>query len=278
MKKIATLITCHNRKATTIACLEALFKNHLPEGYSLDVFLVDDGSTDGTEHAVREGYPQVAIIKGDGNLFWNRGMHLAFAAAMEKGFDYYLWLNDDTFLFPYAIEDLLQTRLTGWFENVIVAGATCDPVTGAYTYGGIRHSGRKFRPFLCDCVYCNDSPQELDVMNGNVVLLPDSIAKKLGNLDPVFEHAMGDTDYSMRARKLGIKILLTSGYIGHCSRNEIKDTCRDKSLSLKGRLNHALSRKGLPWRSWLTMCRRHGGWLWPIHFILGYIKIIIGRV
>ena len=47
MKTIATLITCHNRKDKTLACLDALFSNHLPDRVLLDVFLVDDGSTDG---------------------------------------------------------------------------------------------------------------------------------------------------------------------------------------------------------------------------------------
>jgi GT2 family glycosyltransferase len=274
MTRIATLITCHNRKAKTLDCLEALFANTLPEGYSLDVILVDDGSTDGTGQAVSERYPQVKIIRGDGSLFWNRGMHLAFATAMDEGYDYYAWLNDDTALFPTAIEAILQTRLPGWTEPVIVVGAICDPVTGEFAYGGARHIGGPFRPFLNAYVSPDGHPQEIDAMNGNVVFIPDSIARKVGNLAPVFEHAMGDTDYSMRARKLGVKILQTPGYIGQCSRNEINGTYRDKSLSLNEKIKHALSRKGLPLRSWLAMCRRHGGWLWPIHFIWGYTKII----
>lgn len=278
MTRIATLITCHNRKVKTLACLEALFENTLPEGYSLDVILVDDGSTDGTGQAVRERYPQVKIIRGDGSLFWNRSMHLAFATAMDEGYDYYVWLNDDTALFPTAIGAILQTCLPGWTEPVIVVGAVCDPETGKFAYGGARHIGGPFRPFLNGYVSPDGHPQEIDAMNGNVVFIPDLIARRVGNLDPVFEHAMGDTDYAMRACKLGIKILQTPDYIGQCSRNEIKGTYRDKSLSLKEKIKHALSRKGLPMRSWLAMCWRHGGWLWPIHFIWGYTKIIFARV
>jgi len=94
--KIAALITCHNRRAQTLACLEALYQNALSQDYSLHVILVDDGSTDGTGEAVRELYPSVEIIRGDGNLYWNKGMYRAFGHAMETGFDAYLWLNDDT--------------------------------------------------------------------------------------------------------------------------------------------------------------------------------------
>ena len=45
--------------------------------------------------AVGKMFPQVHIIKGDGNLFWNRGMYMAWQAAIkEKDYDFYLWLND----------------------------------------------------------------------------------------------------------------------------------------------------------------------------------------
>ena len=48
-KNIAVLITCYNRKDKTLLCLESLFKQQgLGIDFSLAVFLVDDGSTDGT--------------------------------------------------------------------------------------------------------------------------------------------------------------------------------------------------------------------------------------
>ena len=76
MKTIAALITCFNRKEKTILCLTNLFKQPLLNNFELDVFLTDDGCTDGTAEAVGKMFPQVHIIKGDGNLFWNRGMYM----------------------------------------------------------------------------------------------------------------------------------------------------------------------------------------------------------
>jgi len=278
IKSIAVLIACYNRKHQTLICLDKLFHDVSLGINELKVFLVDDGSTDGTEHAVHEKFPQVNIIKGNGDLFWNRSMHLAFSIAMDEGFDYYLWLNDDTLLERAAIDVMLQTKLQGKSDDTIVVGAICDPDTGRYSYGGARQLDRFFRPFLCEYVIPNNYPQELDVMNGNLVLIPNQAAIRLGNIDPIFEHAMGDTDYSMRARKLGIMVLLTPSYVGYCTRNKVEGSYRDKGLSVKGRLKQVFSRKGLPWRSWLAMCWRHGGLLWPIHFFWAYTKILFGRV
>jgi len=71
---IAVLITCFNRKAKTLESLRLLFAQDLPPDVSLQVYLVDDGSTDGTGEAIAQTYPQVTILSGTGSLFWNGGM------------------------------------------------------------------------------------------------------------------------------------------------------------------------------------------------------------
>lgn len=67
---IAVLITCFNRKKTTLKCLEHLFNTNNTYYMTLDVYLVDDASSDGTTRAVEENYPGIQIIQGNGSLFW----------------------------------------------------------------------------------------------------------------------------------------------------------------------------------------------------------------
>ena len=87
--QLAVLLTCFNRKATTLRCLEQLNKQNITA--SMDVFLCDDGSTDGTSDAIKKLFPQVYIIRGSGNLFWNRGMLTAWRKACEtKDYDAYI--------------------------------------------------------------------------------------------------------------------------------------------------------------------------------------------
>lgn len=275
--KIAVLMACYNRRDKTVACLEHLAIAAGRSGIDYRLFLFDDGSTDGTAEAVQKMEPDAVILRGDGSYFWNRSMNRAFEAAMQEGFPAYLWLNDDTMLRPEAFDLLLAARDSAARGEAIVVGAISDPEGGHTTYGGWRYVEPRFRPFLARLLDPTDSLQAVDVMNGNVVMITDGAARKLGNLDPVFEHGMGDTDYSKRARKLGIPVLLTAGYVGACSRNPLKGTHRDKALPLLQRVQQIFSRKGLPWRSWLTMCWRHGGVLWPVHFLWGYAKVILGR-
>lgn len=275
MCRIAVLITCHNRRDMTLKCLEALYANNLPEGVSLHVILVDDGSTDGTGAAVRERFPEVEILLGDGNLYWNRGMHKAFARAMEIGFDAYLWLNDDTFLYTDSLKNLINTwkslkSLTG--ADGIYVGSTQDPITGEHSYGGVIHHEKRWR-FRKVPLLPRNEPSECSTMCGNCVLIPHGVAKKVGNLDPRFAHAMGDYDYGLRSRKLGLRIFVIPDYAGICRIN-IGNGFTDRQLSLKSRWKKIMQPKGLPIYSWLIFTRRHGGALWVIRFIWPYLRVI----
>ena len=76
----------------------------------LDVFVLDDASSDGTGEAIAEQFPEVTVLRGDGKLYWNGGMRRAFAAAIAGDYDYYLWMNDDTTLDDGALALLLETE------------------------------------------------------------------------------------------------------------------------------------------------------------------------
>ena len=109
---IAVLMTSFNRRDQTLACLAALSAQRDIEGITVTVFPVDDNSTDSTTEAVRARFPEVNLLHGDGSLFWNGGMRLAFAMAMQRGFDAYFFLNDDTVLYEDAVRRLIDCAVS----------------------------------------------------------------------------------------------------------------------------------------------------------------------
>ena len=276
MKNIAVLITCHNRKEKTLSCLEAIYKNILPESYLLDVYLVDDGSKDGTGQAVRERFQSVNIIEGDGNLYWNGGMRLAFSASMDKGYDFYMWLNDDTELYPSAIETMIATssKLSAQINNsVVLVGSTQASLSGKLSYGGLRRISW-WRPLNFTLVSPSNTPEICDTMNGNCVLIPHEIANAMGNLEESFTHSMGDIDYGLRVVKAGFCVYISPGFIGQCELNPIEQTFLDNHLSLTVRWKKILCVKGLPPRQRYILARRHAGLIWPFVWVWPYIKLL----
>lgn len=271
---LAVLITCHNRRNITLACLEFLYQQNA----NFDVYLVDDGSSDGTSEAVSYSYPKVNIIQGNGELFWAGGMRLAFSHALKQGYDYYVWLNDDTLLEPNGISHLLSTHrdlAKHGYPDSIVVGSVKDPITGKHTYGGRIRSKRIFSHTF-NPVEPGNEPKECDTMQGNIVLIPHGVVEKVGNIDSIFIHTMADIDYGLRARKLGCKIWIASGYLGLCSRNSVRGSWADTNLPIRERLNKAFQVKAFPPKIWAAFLKRHSGQFWFIYWFFPYIRAIIG--
>ncbi|MEF8728837.1 MAG: glycosyltransferase family 2 protein [Accumulibacter sp.] len=276
MTTLAVLLTCHNRKDKTLACLRALLDNELPHNVNLRVYVTDDGCTDGTADGVRQIVPGAEIIRMDGGAFWNGGMRVAFGKAMEADADFYLWLNDDTDLNPTALQLMLTTHAQLSSETHsdkhIVVGTTADRNSDRLTYGGLNRNHKFWRPVTFRLASPGNVASECDTMNGNCVLIPRSVAKLTGNLDPNFVHSMGDTDYGLRARHAGCKVWVASGLVGLCSHNDIKGTFVDREASVKQRLKRVLGPKGMPQYAWWTYVRRHGGALAPLLWLWPYLK------
>ncbi len=280
MLKIYAIITSHNRRESTLKCLDCLASAANTAGVNLKAILVDDDSTDGTAEAVEAHFGWVKVIRGDGNLFWNRGMHLGFAEAMKEGADAFLWVNDDT----HIVDDALLRIIKIWQQlerrlgkPVVVSGATADESTGKITYGGDKAQSW-LRRFTYHRVWDMNDAVECDVAQGNFLLVPNEVANYVGNIDPVFEHAVGDIDYTLRVRQAGFSIYVAPGIMGYCSQNPVQGTFNDKSLTLCQRWKAIMQRKGLPLRSWLHFTRRHGGLMWPIYFVWPYVRVVVSSI
>lgn len=274
LSRVAVILTCFNRRETTLNCLRALSQ----QTKKADVYLTDDGSSDGTSDAVSKQYPEVKILQGNGNLFWVGGMRLAFESAMRGNYDYYLWLNDDTILESDTLERLLtihqQLKLQGRFDSIVV-GSTKDPITGQASYGGAVKSS-KWYSNKYNFVGASQSLQECDTMFGNCVLIPNSVASKVGNIDKAFIHSLGDLDYGLRAKNKGCSIWVAPGYVGTCSKNSIKNSWVDTKLSTLERLKRVTHIKAFPLKPWTVFCSRHSGFMWLIYWFLPYLRAMIG--
>lgn len=272
--RIAALLTCHNRRETTLNCLRDLKLQVGIDAYELRVCLVDDGSTDGTSDAVRREFPWVDLIQGDGTLYWNGGMRRAMAHARELDPDFHLWLNDDTRLYPDAISRLLDafSALAADADPPpIVIGSLKDPQTGELTYGGSRRTSR-WHPLRFSRIHPGEEAKPCDVFNGNLVLVHREAAEMIGNLNPDLVHVAGDYDYALRAGKKGVGRWIAPHFFGECSRNPVSAVWSDPEASLGDRYRRMLGVKGQPPGPRLVYYRSHGGPFWFLLYPLVYLR------
>ncbi|MCO5236771.1 MAG: glycosyltransferase family 2 protein [Chitinophagaceae bacterium] len=273
MKKVAVLITCHNRKNKTIVSLDALKKSieYSDLNVKFDVYVVDDGSTDGTSAAILAHFPKTNIIVGNGNLFWAGGMRLAWSSALSSKPCYYLLLNDDTFLFENSIDKLLRTSMEYYkkrFKHAILVGSTVDTQKKLVTYGGRKlYSKNKPESFL---IKDNDELVECDLANANIMLVPHEIVKRIGILSDKYTHSIADYDYTLRARKFGFQVLVHPGTMGTCEFDHGKNWMPVNSR-LKERIKYLRSPKGLSYKEYLYFIRKH----FPLNLPSAFTKLWI---
>lgn len=281
MCRIAVLMTCHNRIATTLKCLDAIRAQTKPDNLHLQIYLVDDGCTDGTGDAVAEAHPDTTILSGDGSLYWCGGMRFAWAEAMKEDYDYYLWLNDDTHLYPETIGKMVATSellSEAGGSAVILAGATCEPTKDVCTYSAANLNGFLTRHAFVK-VNPTERPQKCDTINGNCVLVPREVLARVGNFSTVFTHSIGDFDYGLRAGKLGIQSWLLDGYAGECASKPMKGRWLDPELSMQERLKVMTAPTGFtPVREWMVFTWRHAGWAWPVCWLRTWIRAAFPRL
>ena len=274
MKKFIVTMTCFNRREKTLKCLERLFlAADKASDLSLDVVIVDDGSTDGTSDAIRAAYDNhVHIVRGSGSLFWGGGMRLAMDTALAMKFDYLVWLNDDTMLNEESICSLVEAIRV--YPGAILVGATHSSVNKQdCTYGGVVRRSKAGRTNWSRHPIC-DEFMSSETMNGNFVSLPADVVNRLGGISKQFTHSLGDFDYGLRARCIGVDILQMPGSIGCCDRNPIAGSYQDKSLSRSIRWQKLLSLKGFPPYEWAVFTYRHAGPLWFLYWAWPYVKFI----
>jgi GT2 family glycosyltransferase len=274
--RIAVLMACHNRRSKTLNCLNALYNQKDINDVRISVYLLDDGCTDGTGDAVRSRYPDVRIILGSGSTYWSAGMRIAFREATKEDYDYYLWLNDDTDFFPDTVRKLVDTSLLlakQQGKEVIVAGTTQDRQTGLTTYGGLI-CPKWWLPLTFKLLKPTDKSRRCITMNGNCVLVPREVVKKVGVISSAFTQMAGDYDYGLRARRLGISCWIAPGYIGTCSTNP-RPLYTNAAIPMKERLRAlADPKEAPPCREWMIFAWRHAGFLWPLYWARTLVRII----
>lgn len=279
MATIVAIVACHNRKELTLQCLDQFFSERV--GLEQHAVVFDDGSTDGTGQAASARFgAKLTLITGDGSYFWNAAMSVAFAEAIARKYDFYLWLNDDVDFDAGYLERLLsaQKRVAGCSVPAIVVGATRNAQTKQIIYGGLTVSNRKVLKLeLCDE---REEPVACDTFSGNCVLIPFQVAKKVGTIDRAFFHNFGDFDYGLRAKKVGFSIYVAPGSVGSCLINVEKGAAalRLTHGDLFARWKAIRYKKLIHFPSRIRYYVRHSGWiglvvaLAPLRYLVPFVR------
>ena len=105
--KVAAVVVTYNRKGLLLECIEHLCAQTVRP--LLDVLVIDNASTDGTEEALAEliADGSITYVNTGANLGGAGGFNYGMREAVERGYDYVWVMDDDCMPEPDALEELL---------------------------------------------------------------------------------------------------------------------------------------------------------------------------
>ena len=205
---VAVVIPVHNGWAHSRLCLRALVNS----GYDpLTVFIVDDGSTDGTSEQIAREFPRVVVVKGDGSLWWAGAMNAGMREAFEAGNRYVFVLNNDVTVGRDAIREVVKyandhprTLVGSLIADAAMPGTVwCAGGTMRWPWPGETMLGGG------DTVTSYVEPRAVEWLPGMGTLIPRELADALGGYDAKrMPQYLADTDFALRARARGWHVVM----------------------------------------------------------------------
>ena len=106
-KPILSIIVSYNFMPWIDRCLPSL----LGSSQLTDILVVDNASTDETISTIHERYQQVRLIANKHNLGFGAANNIGIRIAMDEGYDGVLLINQDAWLAPGALHQLMEVSL-----------------------------------------------------------------------------------------------------------------------------------------------------------------------
>ncbi len=206
--RICILVLNWNGADDTLECLDSL--QNLTYAHA-EVVVIDNGSDDDSVAKIKQAFPHIFVLELSTNLFFGGGNNAGLKWADTQGFEYVIFLNNDTTVEPDFIEPLLasfdRSERVGMVapmmcyasdpERVWYGGGSVNLWTGIIVHKHIRDQVSEVSPELVST----------DYITGCCMMMPTKVATELAGFHPAFKMYGEDVDLSLRCRKAGYKLM-----------------------------------------------------------------------
>ncbi len=224
----------HNRKAITLQCLKSISRLNRP-GFDIHTVIVDDGSTDGTSEAIREQFPDVEVVPGDGNLWFTEGTNVGVRAALKHNPKYVLMINDDQVFDADALAYMIETAENN--ERSVVGSLLLlwDTPHRLFQVAPVWETWRGgWRHWYKQTIWTvPERPWRVDSIVGNCVLVPKQAFDEAGLMDSKRYPNFGDAEFTPRLKKRGWELLIDPRARVFCQPNNLPVKVMKASISEK---------------------------------------------
>lgn len=203
---IYVIIPIHNRINLTLKCLSCFEKQSCK---NFEILIIDDGSIDNSKNIIKNLFPNINIINGDGNWWWtkslNQGLNLVLPKTNPN--DYILIINNDTFFEDSYLEKLVATSIE--HNRAIVGSLVYKNYNKDIQDAGVKANWTNFtftKNIICPEKKIND---QVDMLSTRGVMIPVEVFKKIKQFNPLLPHHATDYDFSIHAKKYGFQLIMS---------------------------------------------------------------------
>lgn len=219
--EISVVIVAWNAKRYLELCLNSLAE--APPKRSMEVFVVDNASSDGTSEMVESAYPWVKLIKSAENLGFSRGNNVAIRQCQGR---YIALVNPDVIVFPGcldALADFLDEKPRVGnvgprvFNPDMTQQSTCRrfPTLWNNFCSATRleslFKGSRFLAGEHMFYFPHDRTLQVDVIVGCFSMIRCEAFEQVGLLDEGLFMYGDDVDWCRRARNAGWEVVFYPG-------------------------------------------------------------------
>lgn len=227
-KNIAVIIVTYNGAKWLKKCFQSLEDSI----YKVTTIVVDNCSTDNSVEII-QSFPKIQLIQSAENLGFGKANNLGIQKAIELGADYVFLLNQDTWIFPETISNLVE---------VAEANEHFGILSPLHYSGDEIHLDANFETYWKrKAKSITKNVDEVPFVNAAAWLLSKKTIEKVGYFEPLFQHYGEDRNYTDRMLFHKYKtVVVKNAKICHdrvISRNFKKDSKQAKFLILAEVLN-----------------------------------------
>lgn len=199
-----------NGRAWLGECLSSVLAMDYPR---FEVALVDNGSTDDSVAFVRETFPAVHVVENPTNLGYARGFNRGLELGADRGFDFFLLMNNDTEIDRNALTALVECALSRPRAGFVTGKVYFHDRPGVLqTVGKLEHpvmwNGGHIGAGEADTGQY-DSVAERPFIDDIFTLVVAELYRETGGYDPQFFLQGEEFDWQARAKALGWRFYYT---------------------------------------------------------------------
>lgn len=205
--RVLGIVLNYNGRDLTLATVASLLAMQHP---ALDLLVVDNGSTDGSDAAVAERFPGVRRLRTATNLGISGGLNLGFRVGLDEGYDFLMPMNNDIEAAADLLTELLRSMTAD--PRLGCVGPKCYYFYGdrnrIWSAGGIlrfREAVTRERGMGESDRGQFDRDSDVDYVNGALMLIRREAMLAAGLWDPVYHVSVEDADWCVRMRRTGFR-------------------------------------------------------------------------